>query len=745
MKNDMRTDTERPDRNEEERNREAELAWEFITKTGTSLFLTGKAGTGKTTFLKRLKKECPKRMVVLAPTGIAAINAGGVTIHSFFQLPFAPHVPEMSFSADGQSKYSYRFGKEKVRLIRSVDLLVIDEISMVRADLLDAVDSVLRKYRDRYKPFGGVQLLMIGDLQQLAPVVKDEERQLLGKYYETPYFFSSMALKQTQFCTIELQKVYRQSDRTFLELLNRIRDNTCDSEVLESLNRRYVPGFKPRKDDGYIRLVTHNHQAQKINSQELAQLKGRSYVFDATVEGKFPEYSYPTDERLELKKGAQVMFVKNDSSGEKRYFNGMIAEVTDISSDMIEVTARDSGMTFGLQQEIWTNARYVLDEESKEIREEIEGTFTQYPVKTAWAITIHKSQGLTFDRAIIDAAASFAHGQTYVALSRCRTLEGLVLSTPLTAKAIISDRAVEQFIGRARDGKPDDTRLGAMRKAYFLELLTDLFDFRQTESLMKRHVRAASEYLDRLFPQQMAEYREQVQMFTTEVTEVAQRFRQQYVRLTDAAADYEADPKLQERIRSAASYFGEKLKGAAETFSTSVTDPDNKEAKKRLKETREEFMTCLRIKTALLDFAAEEGFSTSSYLHKKAVVSLDDGQEKNPKNDGISATETAGKKTAGKKAAGKKKTVPSDIRNPELYERLIAWRNEKAAEQGCPVYVIIHQQAILGICSLLPATKAALSCVAHFGKKSVEKHGEDILRIIRKYRKEKGLDNDDLL
>ncbi len=393
-----------------EQNSELALAWQFIENTGTHLFLTGKAGTGKTTFLRKLKRESPKRMVVIAPTGIAAINAGGVTIHSFFQIPFAPYVPESSFSTNGQATYRFRFGKEKINIIRSMDLLVIDEISMVRADLLDAVDEMLRRYRDRHKPFGGVQLLMIGDLQQLAPVVKDEEWQMLKKYYDTPYFFSSRALKQTEYCTIELKTVYRQSDRAFLDLLNRIRENHCDPQVLEALNRRYLPDFQPRKEEGYIRLVTHNYQAQRINNYELEQLPGRSYAFRATIDGKFPEYSYPTDELLELKKGAQVMFVKNDSSGEHRYYNGMIGEVTDLSADSIEVRAKDSTATFLLQEEEWANAKYVLDEESKEIVEDIEGTFRQFPLKLAWAITIHKSQGLTFERAIIDASSSFAHG-----------------------------------------------------------------------------------------------------------------------------------------------------------------------------------------------------------------------------------------------------------------------------------------------------------------------------------------------
>lgn len=540
-----------------EQNSELALAWQFIENTGTHLFLTGKAGTGKTTFLRRLKQESPKRMVVLTPTGIAAINAGGVTIHSFFQIPFAPYVPESSFSTN--ATYRFRFGKEKINIIRSMDLLVIDEISMVRADLLDAVDEMLRRYRDHHKPFGGVQLLMIGDLQQLAPVVKEEEWQMLKKYYDTPYFFSSLALKQTEYCTIELKTVYRQNDGVFLDLLNRIRENHCDSQVLEALNRRCLPDFQPRKEEGYIRLVTHNYQAQRINNYELEQLPGRSYAFRATIDGKFPEYSYPTDEVLELKKGAQVMFVKNDSSGEHRYYNGMIGEVTAVSASSIEVRAKDSGEDFLLQEEEWANAKYVLDEESKEIVEDIEGTFRQFPLKLAWAITIHKSQGLTFERAIIDASSSFAHGQTYVALSRCKTLEGLVLSAPLSARAVISDREVDRFTETARRNEPDEQRFHSLQRAYFHELLTGLFDFQPLEQVLQHYVRLIDEHLYKLYPNQLTAYKEEMERFREKVIKVAQKFGMQYNRLIDAAQNYATDKTLQERIVAGAKYFKKEM------------------------------------------------------------------------------------------------------------------------------------------------------------------------------------------
>ncbi|MDL2231774.1 AAA family ATPase, partial [Porphyromonadaceae bacterium OttesenSCG-928-L07] len=394
-----------------------DLAFEFIEFTGKSIFLTGKAGTGKTTFLRELKRRSPKRMVVLAPTGVAAINAGGVTIHSFFQLPFGPYIAgkSESFQSDDK-KFTNKYSREKINIIRSMDLLVIDEISMVRADLLDAVSDVLCRYKDRTKPFGGVQLLMIGDLQQLAPVVKEEEWGLLKNHYESPFFFCSKALKASPYISIELTKVFRQSDENFLRLLNKVRDAKMDEHSFSLLNKQYMPDFSPADEEGYITLTTHNYQAQRINNQKLENLKAKEYVFTAEVKDDFPEYSFPTDQRLVLKAGAQVMFVKNDTSPDKRYYNGKIGRITDIGPDKIHVLCGDEKEVIKVDREEWTNTKYTIDPITHEISESIQGIFRQYPLKTAWAITIHKSQGLTFEKAIIDAASAFAHGQVYVAL-----------------------------------------------------------------------------------------------------------------------------------------------------------------------------------------------------------------------------------------------------------------------------------------------------------------------------------------
>lgn len=477
-----------------EMNEESILAWNIIEKTSANLFLTGKAGTGKTTFLKRLKELSPKRMIVLAPTGIAAINAGGMTIHSFFQLPFSPYVPGTTFGGGEQKRY--QFSKLKRNIIRSIDLLVIDEISMVRSDLLDAIDSVLRQYRKRHDlPFGGVQLLMIGDLQQLAPVVTPQEEHLLGQHYDTPFFFSSNALKQVGYLTIELKKVYRQQDEQFISLLNQIRENKASEETLQALNQRYIPNFVPPKEGNYIRLTTHNAPAQYINEQQLAALPAQSFSFTADIEGDFPETSYPADFKLTLKSGAQVMFIKNDP--QHRFYNGMIGEVigvrTDEDGSKIIVRSKDSGEEFDLEKMEWTNAKYTLNEKTKEIEETVEGKFMQYPLRLAWAITIHKSQGLTFEHAIIDASHSFTHGQTYVALSRCKTLEGMVLSQPLSRGAIISSQTVDAFSSQLT--APTQAQISYLEQQYIIYCISELFDFYSLRASYEHLMRCLVEFL----------------------------------------------------------------------------------------------------------------------------------------------------------------------------------------------------------------------------------------------------------
>lgn len=420
-------------------NFELDVARFIVEKTDMSLFLTGKAGTGKTTFLREVVRYTKKKCIVLAPTGIAAVNAGAMTIHSFFQFGLGPFVQGVI-----EPKSDFRINKSKLELIRHLQLLIIDEVSMVRADLMDHIDVELRRIRRNSKPFGGVQLLMIGDLQQLPPIAHGGEDELLRQYYKTLYFFSSAALKSMKYSCIELKNVYRQTDRHFIDILNHSRNCTLTSQDISDINARYIPGFSPKPEDGYIRLMTHNRQVDNVNETELEKLDSEPYTFVAAVTGTFPEESYPTADSLTLKKGAQVMFIKNDP--ERRFINGTLGEVKSIDKNSIAVRLAESGMIIDVEPMEWQNIRYQFDEESKEISSKQIGRFKQYPLKAAWAITVHKSQGLTFDKAIIDVHAAFSPGQAYVALSRCRTLDGLVLSSPVSASVFMRDNAVDAYM-----------------------------------------------------------------------------------------------------------------------------------------------------------------------------------------------------------------------------------------------------------------------------------------------------------
>ncbi len=458
-----------------------EMAERYVKLTGRSIFLTGKAGTGKTTFLKYITRTTSKRFVVLAPTGVAAVNAGGSTIHSFFLLPLCPYLPDVKeLVTEYQMPESYRsLRKDRVKILRTLDLIIIDEISMVRADLLDAVDMTLRRYRRSDKPFGGVQLLMIGDARQLSPVVKESERQYMEQVYPSPYFFHSKALRRLQYITIEFEKVYRQQDLEFLDILNAVRENRLEGELLRKLNSRVgaACGHGKNADDTSepIRLMTHNRQADDVNSRKLDALPGEAVSFAAEVEGDFPENSYPADEMLVLKKGSQVMFIRNDSEG--RFYNGKIGRVESFDSDDSVTVSDADGNLISVQPVEWQNIKYALDEESGEIKQNIIGQFRQLPLRIAWAITIHKSQGLTFDRVTIDAGAAFAFGQVYVALSRCRTLEGISLDSPISPSAIYSDSDVSSFDEAMTPQEELQNNLQKEETDYRFSILREIFAF----------------------------------------------------------------------------------------------------------------------------------------------------------------------------------------------------------------------------------------------------------------------------
>ena len=700
-------------------NQQAQLAWDIIENTNTNIFLTGKAGTGKTTFLRRLKEESSKRIVVVAPTGIAAINAEGVTIHSFFQLSFAPIIPDAQYKLKEQQ---YRFSKQKIRVIQSIDTLVIDEISMVRADLLDAVDNVLRRFRKNNLPFGGVQMVMIGDLGQLAPVAKDDEWQMLSRYYDTPYFFSSLALKSTRYAIVELKTVYRQSDSHFVELLYRVRDNRADDSVLAALNSRYIPNFQPPVEEGYIRLTTHNYQAQQENDRQLALLPGKPYTYEASITGKYPEMLFPTEQTLTLKEGAQVMFVKNDSSADKAFYNGMIGTVTEINEKNFFVRTKDTGVVIKVEPEQWENTRYDINERTNEITEEVEGTFTQFPVKPAWAITVHKSQGLTFDRAIIDVQRAFTHGQTYVALSRCRTLEGLVLSAPLPMSAIIRDGAVDDYVSRAAEHTPTEGQIDLLRRDYYLSVISELFDFRPLMDAFNRMLDLLMGHFRRSYPKLIIEYKARLGIIKTQLYDVAERFKLQYNQIVISTASYQDDVHLQERLTKGAAYFARTISDIEMLVKNTDVKTDTPDVKKQVVELLTTLKELVMQKRALLNYVKDEGFSLNEYQHQRAVVFMGKDNQ-------------AEKKPVKTKAADKDK-VPSavpelKVLHPKVLDALTEWRRQRALKAHMPTYCILQQKAIIAIANLLPQDKEALARIRFCGNVKAEKYGDEILAVVK--------------
>lgn len=694
-------------------NPQLELAFDYVRNTHKNIFLTGKAGTGKTTFLHQLKTESPKRMVVVAPTGVAAINAGGMTIHSFFQLPFGPFLPGNTQDAARQR----RFSGEKIRLIKSLDLLVIDEISMVRADVLDGIDNVLRRYKDHYKPFGGVQLLMIGDLHQLPPVVKDEEWNLLREHYQTMYFFGSRALSQTNPVSIELKHIYRQSDAYFIDLLNKVRDNQIDEEVLVTLNSRYVPDFQPVPEKPYITLTAHNASAQEINSEKLAAIDQPSQTFKAVVEGDFPNFAFPADEIFECKLDAQVMFVKNDMAREKRYYNGKIGKITGFREGSISVRCPGEEEAIEVLTAEWSNVKYTLNEQTKEVGEQILGTFTQYPLKLAWAITIHKSQGLTFERAIIDAQAAFAHGQVYVALSRCKSFEGIILRSKIAYSSVRTDQVVKDYTDEADRNVPDEIHLVQAKAAYQQMLLVELFDF----GLLRRQF----SQLNRLFLEHEntlhAEAGQQIKVLEdqaiAQVFTFAEKFIPQIRYYFTQTILPEKNQELQGRLQKAGVFFAEKLGQnllpAARTINI-ITD--NKAVQKATQEVLEGLQKELFIKNACF-VSIQQDFAADRYLRTKTDAELD--FQKAQKVATPASTDYS--------------IAPKDIPHPALYVRLKKWREEVADAHGVEAYQVMHNRTIFELLQFLPLNTKDLNKIKGIGSAKSQQFGVDIISIIQEY------------
>jgi hypothetical protein len=659
-------------------------------------------------------------MVVMAPTGVAAINAGGVTIHSFFQLPFHPFVPSLYLPKntgnpeEQKDPAGYKMSREKINIIRTLDLLVIDEISMVRADTLDAIDSVLRRYKNSYLPFGGVQLLMIGDLQQLAPVVTDEDREIISKYYDSSFFFGSRALFSTNYVTIELKHIYRQNDQVFIDLLNKVRNNQVDSDVLSELNKRYIPDFDPDSDGGYITLTTHNYKAQLLNDSKLEKLPGSPHSFRATIKDEFPEFSYPTSNELILKKGAQVLFVKNDLSRDKLFFNGKIGKVKSFEDDIIVVKCPDDDFPIRVAVAEWQNMKYTLDDQTKEIRETVIGTFTQYPLKLAWAITIHKSQGLTFDRTVIDARDAFAHGQVYVALSRCRSLNGLVLSTRIHQRSIVDDRAISEFVNKTEQNQPDQKQLAESKKAYQQLLLTELFDFTSLTRGLNYCLKIVNEHHDSILGNLQEMLENALTSIRKDLIEISVKFHPQLTGLLKGEIDAESNILLQERVKKAGEFFSAKLEAALKGIPARFSvETDNKTVRKSVSEALERIRKEGVIKLTCLN-AVRQGFIVSKYLDVKAKSSVEIPEVK-PHSVKL-VDDSAG-----------------IVQHSVLFSRLKEWRNEKAKEMKLPHYMILPQKTMVTLANFMPRSMTALNMVKGMGKKKSQDFGEELLNIIISY------------
>lgn len=545
---------------------EANYVLRFINQTNRSVFLTGKAGTGKTTLLKEILKSTHKNTVVVAPTGIAALNAGGVTIHSMFQLPFGGFIPDnnvegqftesVKFESKDTLRRHFRMSAVKKAVIQNMELLIVDEVSMLRSDLLDAIDFMLQSVRKKKISFGGVQVLFIGDLLQLPPVIRDDEWRTLRKYYKGKFFFHSHVIQQNPPLYIELSKIFRQTDEVFIDLLNNLRNNTITQSNVSFLNQYVQPNFDLKANKGYITLTTHNNKADSINLQSINDLEGVSRKYKARIVDDFPDKIYPLDEYLELKIGAQVMFIKNDLSFDKHYFNGKMGVIYSLSDDEIRVHFPEENKIIEVERYEWQNIRYFVNPMTKEIEEEILGTFTHYPIKLAWAITVHKSQGLTFDKAALDVSQVFLPGQAYVALSRLRSLNGLILLSPLQMNGISNDDDVMDYATNKASTEILHTTLQNETKGYIHKFLRNSFDWHELAQEWRNH---KFSYLDsdKSAKSKHSKWATKQMEFCESLIDPASKFMSQLDKLfRDESVDFKF---INDRIVAAYNYFFEKL------------------------------------------------------------------------------------------------------------------------------------------------------------------------------------------
>ena len=689
-----------------ERNEIFDLAYRFVTETSENIFLTGKAGTGKTTFLKYLKENCSKNIIVAAPTGVAAINAGGVTLHSLFQLPFDPFIPTTVCKSELLGKL--KFNRQRQDLLRKMELLVIDEISMVRCDTMDAIDTILRSVRRRHNlPFGGVQLLCIGDLYQLPPVARREEMNILQQFYSSEFFFDSMVIKEQMPMLIELNKIYRQKEDGFVKLLNKVRNNNMDADDFEDLHQRYFPDFRPSLEEKFITLTSHNNQADLINYRELQKLSASSVTYEAIIENDFPEKSYPAEASLVLKEGAQVMFLKNDVVN-KRYFNGKIGVIKSLKED--EIVVECDGENIYVPQETWENTRYILTSEGK-LDQETLGTFTQFPLRLAWAITIHKSQGLTFEKVMIDAASAFSSGQVYVALSRCTSLNGIILLSKIPSSAIYSNQNVIKGQQSLTPKGSLAERFQGARQVFTQQLLEEIFSFNEITRLVDVLAFQVNEQKNKLNNEALPWIIGLKNKFAIDKA-TGSLFIRHISSFMKQEAVIEKNSPLRQRINDAANHFIPSFFAIQDSIKKHPLVTEHRETATIINQYLNELYFALYLQNYFLEYC-KQPFSVTSFLQHKIKFA-------HPRI------------TLSCYASGKKQAV-SDMPNAELYDTLKRWRDMICEESRTPIYMVANQNTLKEIATYLPFTVKDLTQISGFGKAKAEKYGDDILSTVQDY------------
>jgi hypothetical protein len=699
------------------------LAINLVNESSRNIFLTGKAGTGKTTFLKYIRENCVKQTAVVAPTGVAAINAGGATIHSFFQLPLSPFIPEAKgfMQNDVTNKHSLlarmRVNNEKRKIFQQLELLIIDEISMVRCDTLDAIDTVLKHFRNRNsEPFGGVQLLLIGDMFQLPPIIPDEEWKMLSQFYKSQYFFGSQVMQQFPPVYIEFQKIYRQTDNKFIQLLNEVRHSNISDEGMNLLNTRYDPWFELNGNDGYIFLTTHNYKSDNTNAAELSKLKGKSFSFHAEIKGEFSEKAYPADELLALKIGAQVMFIKNDKEKVKRYFNGKIGTVTKIGDDKIFVETKEAADVIEVSKETWENIRYSLNRQTQQLEEEVIGSFMQYPLRLAWAITIHKSQGLTFDKAVIDAGQAFAPGQVYVALSRCTTLQGIVLKSLITQQSLHTDEKIIQFSQSNASEEQLKKELHQSKKQYQQNIIFSLFDLTAAVNVCREFKKIVADN-KAAFNEGLLNWADELENKISTLQNVAEKFKPQLNKFFNDAQLPEENNLLQKRLTEASAYFISQTDEIIQFIFTSPAITDSKQHAKAYNDSLKEVYALLAEKKHLLH-CCQSNFTIDNYYRQKKTFILS--------SININAYATA---------AQQKTESP----HPQLHKQLRELRNKICEQKNLPVYFVASSATIDEMAEFLPQNLDELVKINGFGTAKAKQYGHEFLKIIVDYSAENNL------